>query len=230
MNPRTRVGAVVTLLTGTAAGCFGGRLTADAQTTAAASRTIAYRCPDQTGFRVATAADGSSVRVEGLVPGPVTLPLVRSASGARYSDGRTAYWSKGAEATLELAGQTPRVCAVIADPGALPGTRWRLVRIQWMDGTGSIPDDPSRYTLDFGPDGTLAGQADCNRITGRWTASGEAIALGPLAMTRAMCPPGSLSDRYVQALEAAATWMVVDGRLAVAMRVDTGILHFERAP
>ena len=32
------------------------------------------------------------------------------------------------------------------------------------------------------------------------------------------------------ALEAAVTWMVVDGRLAIAMQVDAGILHFERMP
>ena len=49
-------------------------------------------------------------------------------------------------------------------------------------------------------------------------------------MTRAMCPPGSLSDRYVRALESAVTWMIVDGGLAVAMKMDAGILHFERAP
>lgn len=49
-------------------------------------------------------------------------------------------------------------------------------------------------------------------------------------MTRAMCPSGSLSDSYVRALEAAVTWMVVDGRLAVAMKMDSRILHFEVAP
>jgi heat shock protein HslJ len=193
-------------------------------------RTIAYRCLDQTRFGVAMAPDGASVRLEGLASGPVTLPHVPSGSGARYSDERTTYRSKGAEATLELPGQPPRVCAIIADPSRLPGSRWRLARIQSMDGTEAAPDDRSRYTLEFGAAGALAGRADCNRISGRWTASGESITLGPLAMTRAMCPPGSLSDRYVRALEAAATWMIVDGRLAIAMRTDAGILHFEPAP
>src|SRR5262245_40336588 len=41
-------------------------------------RTIAYRCPDQTGFQVAMAPDGTSVRLEGLPSGPVMLPRVRS--------------------------------------------------------------------------------------------------------------------------------------------------------
>ena len=56
------------------------------------------------------------------------------------------------------------------------------------------------------------------------------MTLGPFAMTRAMCPPGSLSDRYARALESAASWRVVADRLAVALRIDAGILHFERLP
>jgi hypothetical protein len=45
-----------------------------------------------------------------------------------------------------------------------------------------------------------------------------------------MCPPGSLSDRYVRALESAASWRIEGGRLAVALRTDAGILHFEPLP
>ena len=56
------------------------------------------------------------------------------------------------------------------------------------------------------------------------------MTLGPFAMTRAMCPPGSLSDRYVRALESAASWRVLGDRLVVALRIDSGILRFERLP
>jgi para-nitrobenzyl esterase len=119
---------------------------------------------------------------------------------------------------------------VVADPAALPGSRWRLVRLESGDGTAAVPADPSRYTLEFDADGALSGQADCNRIRGRWTASGVSMTLGPFAMTRAMCPPGSLSDRYVRALESAASWRIEGGRLAVALRIDAGILHFEPLP
>ena len=173
---------------------------------------------------------GTSVKLEGLRSGPVTLPLVRSASGAKYSDGRTTYSSKGVEGMLEIAGEGSRVCAVVADPATLPGSRWRLVRVQSMDGTEVAPDDRSKYTLQFGAAGTVSGQADCNRISGRWTASGASLSLGPFAMTRAMCPPGSISDRYVRALEAAVTWMVVGNGLAIAMKMDSGILRFEPEP
>jgi len=230
MSDRTRVGVVACVLVGAVVGGLAGPRPAGGQVPFQLARTIVYRCPDQAGFTVTMDAAGSSVRLEGLVSGPVTLPLAPSASGARYSDGQTTYWSKGFEALFEAHGEPSRTCTIIADPAMLPGTRWRLARIQSMDDTVATPDDRSRYTLEFGSDGSLAGAADCNRISGRWTVRGESISLGLFAMTRAMCPPGSLADRYVRALQSAATWMIVDGGLAIAMKMDAGILHFEPAP
>jgi heat shock protein HslJ len=211
-------------------GCAARPSAAQAPAPGASARTIGYRCPDQSGFQAAIAADGAGVTLEGLASGPVTLTIAPSASGARYSDGTTTFWSKGADATLERPGEPSRTCTAVADPAALPGTRWRLVRIELMNDTAVIPADPSRYTLAFGAGGALSGQADCNRLRGRWTASGTSMSLGPFATTRAMCPAESLSDRYARALEAAVTWMIVDGRLTIAMKMDAGILDFERMP
>ena len=45
----------------------------------------------------------------------VTLPQAVSASGARYTDGKTIFWNKGNEATFELDGRT-RECRVRRDP------------------------------------------------------------------------------------------------------------------
>ncbi len=36
---------------------------------------------------------------------------------------------------------------------ALAGTSWRLVKFQGGDGTTLTPDDRSKYTIQFGPDG-----------------------------------------------------------------------------
>jgi membrane-bound inhibitor of C-type lysozyme len=35
----------------------------------------------------------------------ISLPLVPSASGAKYSDGRTTFWGKGVEAFVEIDGR-----------------------------------------------------------------------------------------------------------------------------
>ena len=50
--------------------------------------------------------------------GPLTLPQVESASGARYADSQgNEFWSKGEAATFILAGQEKRDCKPTAAGG-----------------------------------------------------------------------------------------------------------------
>lgn len=82
----------------------------------------------------------------------------------------------------------------------LLGTSWQLVSLTLSQGRILTPDDPTRYTLVFSPGGTLMVRLDCNRGRGTWEAPGaRALTLGPLALTRALCPEGSLHDPIVQA-------------------------------
>ena len=68
-------------------------------------KTYVYECPDEFGF---------TARIEGetawlfLLSGTISLPHVPAASGAKYQDGATIYWSKGEVAILERADH-PRV-------------------------------------------------------------------------------------------------------------------------
>lgn len=68
--------------------------------------TFFYDCEGQR-FTVRIHADTASV----MVPDKTLVLLqVPSASGAKYTDGTTTFWSKGEEATLTLAGQTHKGC------------------------------------------------------------------------------------------------------------------------
>ncbi|MGD9892476.1 MAG: META domain-containing protein [Dehalococcoidia bacterium] len=91
------------------------------------------------------------------------------------------------------------------------------------------PDDPSRYTVEFQPDGRLAGRADCNRIMGSYTVTGSQIEIGPLASTRVACPPGSLGDRFAMQLQDAAIFVFRDGNLYLDIKFDTGTMRFAPA-
>jgi heat shock protein HslJ len=72
----------------------------------------------------------------------------------------------------------------------LDGTVWQLVKFQGGDDKTPTPDDGSKYTIQFMSGGQLAVRLDCNRGRGTWTSSGEnQIMFGPLALTRAQCPP-----------------------------------------
>jgi len=68
------------------------------------SRHLEYRCPGGTKFDVLLWPSGDKAKLElgGVL---YELKQVRSASGARFSDGTTTYWSKGREATIERNGK-----------------------------------------------------------------------------------------------------------------------------
>lgn len=107
---------------------------------------------------------------------------------------------------------------------------WQLLKIQMMDDTVHVPDDPARYTLELGIDGRAAVRADCNRGNGSYALDGRSLTFGPFATTRAMCPPGSISDRYLQQLGFVASYLERDGKLHLATRADGSILEFRPAP
>ena len=50
-----------------------------------------------------------------------------------------------------------------AGPRALQGSSWRLVQLNFSDGTHRAAIDRSRYTVGFGADGVLNVRFDCNR-------------------------------------------------------------------
>ncbi len=45
-----------------------------------------------------------------------------------------------------------------------------------------------------------------------------------------MCPPGSISDQYLQQLGFVASHLVRDGHLFLTTRADGAILEFQPAP
>jgi len=119
------------------------------------------------------------------------------------------------------------------DPGAangLAGTSWQLVRFQGSDERFLVPDDGARYTIQFDADGGLSARIDCNRGRGTWQSSGPGqLRLGPMALTRAMCPNMSLHDRIVKDWDHIRSYVIKDGHLFLSLVADGGIYEFEPA-
>ncbi len=124
-------------------------------------------------------------------------------------------------------------CAALdpAPPAGLEGTAWRLLNIQSMDDSVYTPQEPGSYTVEFGPGGRAAVRADCNRGTGTWhsTSAGQ-LEFGPIAATRAMCPPGSLADRFLAQFQWVRSYTMQDGHLFLATMADGAIIEFEPMP
>jgi para-nitrobenzyl esterase len=125
-------------------------------------------------------------------------------------------------------------CAQMAPQGASPGlggTSWQLVKFQGGDGTVLTPEDKSKYTLAFGNDNVVNARIDCNRGRGGWKSSGpNQLEFGPMAITRAQCPPGSLHDQIVKQLPHVRSYVMKDSRLFLSLMADGGIYEFEPAP
>ncbi len=111
---------------------------------------------------------------------------------------------------------------------ALAGTAWQRVQIVSMDDRVDVPDYHSLYKLEFNADGSMRVRADCNLGQGSWTSeSAGQLRFGQIAATRAMCPPGSLHDRYMAQFPWVRSYVIKDGRLFLATMADGSIIEFE---
>lgn len=120
-------------------------------------------------------------------------------------------------------------CAQMAAPApaTLGGTSWQLVKFQGGD-TVLVPDDKAKYTLAFNADGSFTARIDCNRGRGTWKSPDQGrLELGPMALTRAACPPGSLHDRIVEQLPNVKSYAMKDGRLFLSLIAKSGVYEFE---
>ena len=121
--------------------------------------------------------------------------------------------------------EADRVAA--AAPSELPGSKWRLVRLRSSDDKILTPEPSAVYTVEFGRDGRVNVVGGCNRGSGTWTATPPTgLVFGPLATTRAMCPPGSMSARFLGDFQYMRSFVIVDGRLHISLMADGGIYEF----
>lgn len=80
-----------------------------------------------------------------------------------------------------------------------------LTGVEWVaeDIAGEPVMDRVRSSLVFAEDGRLSGLAGCNRLSGSFSLSGDALEIGPLGLTRRGCPPAVMDQerRFVDALD-----------------------------
>lgn len=164
------------------------------------------------------------VMAAGVLIGLASVSCSRDSGGAPEP---VAAEPEAAEATeAEPAGNEPEA----AMNHELAGTSWKLVKISSMDDSESLPAEDTAYTITFNADGRAHMQVDCNRGAGAWesTEPGQ-LTFGPLALTRAMCPPGSIHDEFVSQLEYVRSYVLREGNLYLATMADGAIIEFAPA-
>lgn len=113
----------------------------------------------------------------------------------------------------------------------LGGTSWQLVKFEGGNDEILKPDDRTKYTIAFGTDGNVTARNDCNHGQGRWTSSGPTqLEIGPLAISQVYCPGNPISDRFARDLGFVRSYIMRDGHLFLALKMDSGIYELEPAP
>jgi heat shock protein HslJ len=109
----------------------------------------------------------------------------------------------------------------------LKGTRWELVQLRGLHDSIITPERFGTYSLEFGNDGQALVVGGCNRGGGTYSvAPPKGLTFGQLATTRAMCPQGSLSQRYLGDFARMRSYQLVAGRLYISLVDDGGIYEF----
>jgi uncharacterized lipoprotein YbaY len=111
------------------------------------------------------------------------------------------------------------------DSSALTGVVW-----QWQhtvtDTDSVAPDDPSRYAIEFQPDGRVNVRADCNRGGGSYEATENRLTFGPIAVTLIACPPGSLDSVFLRQLNDAGVYSTDGNQLFIGLKSSVAVMTF----
>jgi heat shock protein HslJ len=104
---------------------------------------------------------------------------------------------------------------------AIPPLVWQLTAFP-----GAGPIEPGRYTVQFVPDGTVAIRADCNWVLGTWSGGNGVIDITVTQTTVAACPPDSLEQPFVQALDGATGYGLDASMGGLVLIGPAGEMHF----
>jgi len=177
----------------------------------------------------------SSTRVAATRPQARWLPWTAAAAvvilGLVLARNRTPSADVGraadsARVVREAAGS---IAPAIGAAASLQGVTWEWEGFSSPTEQRTI-DTPDRYTIRFDSGGRVAVRADCNRGTASYTATADGeLTVTPMALTRAMCPPGSMSDRFARDVGSATRFDVRDSSLVLTLPANGGTLRFRKA-
>jgi heat shock protein HslJ len=120
--------------------------------------------------------------------------------------------------------------ASVATDASLAGPKWRLAGFRDNETTRSALPGPDA-ALVFSPDGRLSGTTGCNTVSGTYSTNGNAISIGPLAVTERACldPAPTAQERdLLAALGAAASYTIQGDRLALSDGAGSRTVEFVR--
>lgn len=152
---------------------------------------------------------------------PAILAAALAASACAMSDPDLS--ARTGTPSYRPAGAAPP--ALAAASSDLTGRVWFWQRTE-LDGRTIVAAAPDRYTLTFEGGGRVLVRADCNRGSGSYEVNASAMKLGPIALTRMGCPPGTQDAEFVQPLARATGYTISGSELVIALG-SAGSMRFK---
>ncbi len=114
------------------------------------------------------------------------------------------------------------------EPATLEGVSWARTDYAGADGTLVAVADGVTVTAAF-TDGTVAGNAGCNRYNGPYTLDGDKITIGNLVTTQMACqePQAGVETAYLAALVKAATYAISGEGLELSNADGNVVLRYK---
>jgi heat shock protein HslJ len=166
-------------------------------------------------------------RRDGIAVSPETLHFVRNGNVLQAAAQSAARFGSQ---ELQLR-QVNTAAAVVSAPvaaGPNPDGAWHWESLVTSAEKIAV-EQPERYTLDLQAGGKAQVRADCNRGQASYKVQGRAITIRLAGMTRAACASGSMSARYLKALESATGQRIKGNSLFLDLPGEGGTMVFVRA-
>jgi heat shock protein HslJ len=121
----------------------------------------------------------------------------------------------------------------VSNEESIPPLVWELITFEDPLRGADQVDDPSRYTIQLLPDGTLFLQADCNTGSGSYSIGGSSIEFSEFVTTLILCPEDSQDARFLEELSHVTSYVIdredLNDELVLALMADGGFLRFAPA-
>ena len=134
--------------------------------------------------------------------------------------------TSGAPAYMPSNAMPPTLTAAAND---LVGPTWQWERTQLADGRSTVAAAPERYTLKFEGGGRVVLRADCNRGSGAYEVNGNAMKLGPAALSKMGCASGTQDTEFAAPLGRVTSYAISDGALVLTL-ADGATMRLRATP
>jgi heat shock protein HslJ len=128
---------------------------------------------------------------------------------------------------LSGCGEGQQVSEPAAEPVALEGTSWQLVKITAIGGYEFVPEDASDYLLRFRAESRMVVESDCNTAGATWSQEDNNLILEQFVTTNNMCPPGTLHNHFVSNLRNIESFTGDASNLVFTTSIPGVTLEFE---